>query len=116
MALQATFVADFSKWDKSLADAQKGLKSFEVSGKGVQRQLEQMSKSFSGVTIKKEADLAVAAVKSIGGASALTQKEAQKLNAMGNELSARARELRAQPKQRQRETLGDSGHDKREVR
>ena len=43
-------------------------------------------------------------------------KAAQKLNAMGNKLAARARELRAQPKQRHRETLGDSGHDKREVR
>ena len=43
-------------------------------------------------------------------------KEAQKLNAMGNKLAARARELRAQSKQSQRENLGDSGYDKRKVR
>ncbi len=115
MPLQATFVADFSKWDKALADAQKGLKTFEVAGKGVQRQLENMSKSLSGVNIKKDADIAVAGIKSIGGATALTQKEAQRLNAvlsesiakykaMGQQVPAELRKIQAETAKVAKET------------
>ncbi len=89
MPLQATFIADFSRWDKALADAQKGLKSFEVTGKGVQRQLENMAKSFSGVEIKKQAEIAVAAVKAVGGVTKLTEQEQRKLNATVTEAIAK---------------------------
>jgi len=113
--LQATFVADFTKWDKALADAQKGLKTFEVAGKGVQKQLENMSKSLSGVNIKRESDIAVAGIKAIGGASALTQKEAQRLNAiltesiakykaMGQQVPAELRKIQAETAKVTKET------------
>lgn len=89
MALSAVFQADFSKWDSALRNAQQNLKAFEVSGKGVQRQLQRLSESFSGVQIKKQADLAVAAVRAVGGASKLTEAEQRKVNATVTEAIAK---------------------------
>jgi hypothetical protein len=89
VALSAQFVADFSRWDASLKNAQAGLKSFEVPVRGVQQQLQRMANAFSGVEIRKQADLAVAAVKSIGGASRLTEAEQRKVNATVTEAIAK---------------------------
>ncbi len=85
----ATFVADFSKWDAALKNATAGLKPLEVSAKGVQQQLQRMATSLSGADIIKQANLATAAVKSIGGATKLTATEQTKLNATVNEAIAK---------------------------
>ena len=85
----ATFVADFSKWDAALKNATAGLKPLEVSAKGVQAQLKSMATSLSGANIQKQAQLAVAAVNSIGGATKLTASEQTKLNATVNEAIAK---------------------------
>ena len=115
MALNATFTIDTTKWDAALKSAQAGLKSFELTGKGVQRQLEQMTKGFAGANIKKEADLAAAAVKSIGGASKLTEAEQRKVNAtvteaiakykaLGQQAPAELRKLQAETQKAVKET------------
>jgi hypothetical protein len=93
MAITATFQADFSKFDKSLADAKTSLKSFEVTGKGVQQSLERMAKSLSGVDIKRQAEIAAAAVQKIGGSTKLTETEQRKLNATVTEAIAKYKAL-----------------------
>lgn len=55
----------------------------------MQQQLQRMANSFSGVEIRKQADLAVAAVKAIGGASKLTEAEQRKVNATVTEAIAK---------------------------
>lgn len=70
----------------------------------MQQQLERMSKSFSGVEIKKQADLAIASLKSVGtgatesqrlisGAAKLTEAEQRKVNATVTEAIAKYRAL-----------------------
>lgn len=48
-----------------------------------------MASSFSGVEIRKQADLAVAAVKAVGGASKLTEAEQRRVNATVTEAIAK---------------------------
>lgn len=85
MAQTAVFAADFTKWNAALANAKDGLKSFEVSSKGVQAQLQRMASSFSGVQIQKQAQLAAAAIEKVGGATKLTASEQTKANAIVQE-------------------------------
>jgi len=85
----ATFTADFRKWNEALRNAQTSLKPLEVSAKGVQQQLQRMATSLSGADIIKQANLATAAVKSIGGATKLTEAEQKKLNATVTEAIAK---------------------------
>jgi hypothetical protein len=89
MPITATFTADFTKWNEGLRNATAGLKPLEVSAKGVQSQLEKMARSLSGEQIVKQAQLATAAVKSIGGATKLTEAEQKKLNATVTEAIAK---------------------------
>lgn len=89
MAYQATFTADFTAWNKALADAKLGLESFEVSSEGVSNALTRMSKSFLGVEVQKQANLAVAAVEEIGGVTKLTETEQKKLNVLLTEAIAK---------------------------
>jgi hypothetical protein len=85
----ATFTADFTKWNQALRDASTSLKPLEVSAKGVQQQLQRMATSLSGATIIKQANIATEAVKSIGGATKLTEAEQRKLNATVTEAIAK---------------------------
>jgi len=89
----ATFVADFTKWNEALRNAQTSLKPLEVSAKGVQQQLQRMATSLSGATIIKQANIATEAVKAIGGATRLTESEQRKLNATVTEGIAKYRAL-----------------------
>src|SRR6188768_4257557 len=89
MPITATFTADFTKWNEGLRNATANLKPLEVSAKGVQSQLEKMARSLSGEQIIKQAQLATAAVKSIGGATKLTEAEQKKLNATVTEAIAK---------------------------
>src|SRR6476469_3117477 len=65
----------------------------EVSAKGVQAQFAKMAQSFSGVQIQKQAQLAAAAVQSIGGVTKLTANEQARLNAQVTEAIAKYRAL-----------------------
>jgi hypothetical protein len=89
----ATFQADFTKWNQALENAKGGLKSFEVSAKGVQQQLERTAKGFAGVDIKRQAEVAAAAVEKIGGVTKLTEQEQRKLTATVDEALAKYKAL-----------------------
>jgi hypothetical protein len=89
MALNATFTADFGPWQKALDNAKQSLQPLIVSSKGLQAQLERMTKSFSGADVQKQANLAVAAVEAVGGAAKLTASEQSKLNAQLTEAIAK---------------------------
>src|SRR5678816_2198847 len=84
----AVFQADFTKWNEALRNAQASLKPLDVSANGVRQSLQRMVNSFSGVNIQKQAQLAVAAVNSIGGVTKLTDAEQKKLNATVTEAIA----------------------------
>jgi hypothetical protein len=89
----ATFVADFSKWNQAVKDATTGLKPLELQGKGVAQSLKAIQNSFSGATILKQANLAVAAIGDIKNVTKLTDAEQKKLNATVTEAIAKYKAL-----------------------
>ncbi len=93
MAISATFTADFSRWDKALADAKTAVKSLEVPTRGLQSQLTRLSTSLSGANTIREAKLVVAGIDKIGGATRLTDSELRKANSTLNEAIAKYKAL-----------------------
>ena len=93
MAIQATFTADFTKFDAALKNAQGTLKTFEVSTKNVAQSLQRMTAGFDGTKIMREAKLTETAVRSIGGAAKLTEQEQRKVNATVTEAIAKYKAL-----------------------
>lgn len=81
MPYQATFSGNFEKLDKAVHDANQKMEVFEVSVKGVQRQLQTMVSSLDGSKLVREATLMVAAVEKIGGATKLNEAETKRYNA-----------------------------------
>jgi hypothetical protein len=81
MPYQATFTGNFEKLDKAVDDANEKMQAFEISTKGVQRQLQTMVSSLDGSKIVREATIAAAAVEKIGGATKLTEAETKRYNA-----------------------------------
>lgn len=79
MAVNATFVADFSKFTDAVAKAEVSLKSFESGAGTVEKRLTTLGNAFSGVKVIQQAELMKAAVEQAGGAANLTEKELQKV-------------------------------------
>jgi hypothetical protein len=92
-ALQATFTADFSKFEASVKNAQKNVEAFEFNVKGTQRALQQMVSSFDGSRVIREATLMASAVEKIGGATKLTEVETKRYNATISEAVAKMNAL-----------------------
>lgn len=93
MALQGTFVADFSSFQTACDNAVLKLRGFEDSSTKVTGQLNRMADSLSGVKIVQQAQLAVEAVERLGGASRLTENELQRVGAIAAEAAAKLRAL-----------------------
>ncbi len=93
MPITATFQADFTKWNQALKDATKTFQPLEVAAKGVNKQLADMAKSFSGEKIIRQAQLATAAIGDISNATKLTKKEQASLNSTLTEAIAKYRAL-----------------------
>ena len=89
----AHFQADFTQWNAALKDAQEKLKSFEVAAGNVGPQLKRAFSTFSGEKLIREANLAVAAVTKLGGATKLTATEQARLNATLTEAIAKYKAL-----------------------
>jgi hypothetical protein len=89
MAISAVFQADFTAFNRAVKDATSALKPLELQGKGVQQQLAAIQKSFSGATLIKQANLAVAAIGDIKNVTKLTEAEQKKLNATVTEAIAK---------------------------
>jgi hypothetical protein len=89
----ATFDGNFQKLDKAVNDANQKMEVFQISVKGVQRQLQQMVSSLDGSKIVREATIAAAAIEKIGGVTKLTEAEQKKLAATVGEAVAKFRAL-----------------------
>jgi hypothetical protein len=89
----ATFDGNFQKLDKAVTDANQKMEAFEISVKGVQRQLQTMVSSLDGSKIVREATIAAAAVEKIGGATKLTEAETKRYNATITEAVAKMNAL-----------------------
>jgi hypothetical protein len=89
----ATFDGNFQKLDKAVHDANQKMEVFEISVKGVQRQLQTMVSSFDGSKLIREATLMESAVGKIGGATKLTEAETKRYNATISEAAAKMQAL-----------------------
>src|SRR5262245_51141710 len=93
MAVTAKFQADFDSFFAAVQKADVSLKGFESNAGRVEKSLNRMTDSFSGRKIIQDATLAAEAVERIGGATKLTEKEQEKLNAELTEALAKYKAL-----------------------
>lgn len=93
MSVAATFAADFTSFDAAVQAAKVELRGLESNAALVEKQLGRMADGFSGRKLIQEANLAVEAVERVGGVSALTGKEQEKLNALLTEAASKYRAL-----------------------
>ena len=93
MAIKATFVSDFTSFQKGVKDAETTLGKFEGNTEKVQKSLQRMVTAFDGSKIISEATLAAAAIDKIGDTSKLTADEQIKLNKIVTEAIAKYQAL-----------------------
>jgi len=93
MALRASLGADFSEFSTALKNVELKLKESGDLAKNVGRDLSKMVEGFRGTDIMRQAELAVAGIDKIGGASRLTESEQRKVNATITEAIAKYRAL-----------------------
>jgi hypothetical protein len=93
--ITGTFLADFSSFYTAVQKANVSLNGLEENSSKVQSSLNRMANEFQGQKIIQQATLAVEAVNRIGGATALTEKEQAKLNAVVTEAIAKYKALGA---------------------
>jgi len=89
MALTGTLLADFSKFNDAVKQAEVHLKSFETGAGGVEKSLNRMVDSFSGRKLIQDATQMTEAIDRLGGASKLTANEKAKVNAQVTEAIAK---------------------------
>jgi hypothetical protein len=92
VALQGTFLADFTAFTKACADARVELQSFEGNAGKVGSALNRMVDNFSGRKLIQEATLMSEAIERGGGVSRLTAAE---LERAGNKAAEAAEKMRA---------------------
>jgi hypothetical protein len=85
MPISATFAADFSSFQTAVAQAETSLRSFEAGAGRTETALNKVTDSLSGVKIVQQATLAAEAVDRVGGVSALTTRELERLGATAQE-------------------------------
>jgi hypothetical protein len=96
LAVNAKFVADFSSFYSAVDKAEAELRGFETEANKVEKSLNRMANGFSGRQVIQDATLMAKAVKEIGGATALTEKEQLKVNAAMTDAIAKYRVLGAE--------------------
>jgi hypothetical protein len=79
MAITGQFKADFSDFSRAVQAADVELRSFEDDSNKVAAALGRMADQFSGRRVIQEATLMVAAIEQIGGVTALTYTELQRM-------------------------------------
>ena len=82
MPITGTLRADFTSFYSAVQTAAAQLDTLEASTSNVEKRLTGMANAYSGTRTLEQANLAVAAVEAIGGATSLTEKEQAKLNAL----------------------------------
>ncbi len=93
MAVKATFLADFTSFQTAVSQAETKLRSFESGAASVEKALTRMADGFSGRRVLQDADLAVKAVKDLGGVTTLTAAEQARLNVTVQEALAKYKAL-----------------------
>jgi hypothetical protein len=93
VAISARFTADFASFYQAVQKAEVSLKSFETGAGKVEKTLNRMGDSFSGVKIIQDATLAEKAIEKIGGATKLTAAEQEHANKLVNEAIAKYQAL-----------------------
>ena len=91
--VSATFTANFSSFFDAVAKADKDLKDFGDGADKVGGRLATLGNQFSGRKIVQEATLMAKAVQDIGGVSALTDKELERLGRTANEAVEKMQKL-----------------------
>jgi hypothetical protein len=91
--LVGKFTADFGAFYDAVEKADVKLKGLESSASKVAGSVNRVADSFSGQRILQQANIAVKAVESIGGASKLTESEQRRLNATLSEAVEKYRAL-----------------------
>lgn len=93
MALQARFEADFSAFKNAVDQAEVQLKSFDAGAGKVSTSLTRMSNSLSGTKMIQDATLMAKAVENVGGVSALTERELQRVAQQAQQAAEKLRAL-----------------------
>ncbi len=93
MSLTATLAIDIEVFKEGLEKATVSLKSFERAAENTDRDLSRLLESFTGQKVAIEADKMAEAVRRIGGASNLTEKEQRRVNATVSEAIEKYRAL-----------------------
>jgi hypothetical protein len=93
LAISARFTADFASFYQAVQKAEVSLKSFETGAGKVEKTLNRMGDSFSGVKIIQDATLAEKAIEKIGGATKLTAAEQERANKLVTEAIAKYQAL-----------------------
>jgi hypothetical protein len=93
LAVNAKFQADFTSFQQAVQKAEVSLRSFETGAGKVESALNKMTNGFSGVKVIQDANLAAEAIERIGGASKLTVREQEKVNASVTEALAKYKAL-----------------------
>lgn len=92
-SLNATFTADFSELQRATASAEVYIQTFEKAALKAAREISNLASSFSGAEIRKEAEIAIRAVESIGGVTKLTENEQKRLIATVQDANDKYRAL-----------------------
>lgn len=93
MAITARFQADFSSFTAAVDKAEVELRSFESQAGKVEKSLGRMGNSLSGTKLIQDATLMAAAIEKVGGTSALTERELQRVAAQAKEATEKMRAL-----------------------
>lgn len=93
MAVTATFQADFSDFLRKSREAGDSIEKLQAAAGSTTGTIKRMGESFAGETIIRRAADAVTAIKDMGGVSALTQGEMQRLGVQLGEASQKMERL-----------------------
>ncbi len=91
--LTGHFTADFSSFKAAVDAADTQLKGFDAGASKVQASLNRMGQALSGTQIQAQAALMAKAVEDVGGVSALTEKELQRVGATAQEAAEKLRAI-----------------------
>jgi hypothetical protein len=93
MAVSATFVADFSRFESAVDHAQVTLRDFSSGIGRVDKDLAKFGDQFSGVKLFQDATLMAEAVERVGGVSKLTESEIARLASTLNNAAEKMQQL-----------------------
>src|SRR5262249_58871703 len=89
MSVNASFVADFSKFDAAVKNATVELTTFDAGATKAEAALQRMANQFTGVKVVQQATLMAEAIERVGGVSSLTATELTRVGRNADEAAAK---------------------------